>query len=96
MWTIAKHEFLSNVISLRFLIGSVLCLALMVSSIYVLTDDYAMRLEAYDNSVGEHLREAKQIMVFSGLRITIDRPPAKLSFLCIGADSRMGNIIPIL
>jgi len=81
MWTIAKHEFLSNVISLRFFIGSVLCLVLMVSSMYVLTDDYAMRLEAYDNSVGEHLKEAKQTMVFSRLQIMIDRPALSTDIL---------------
>lgn len=90
IWIIARREFLSNVITLRFLIGFVLCLTLMVSSTYVLMDEYATRLKAYDNSVIKHA--AKNIKVFSSLSVIVDRPPSKLSFLCVGSDKKMGNV----
>ena len=91
IWIIAKREFLSNIITLRFLIGFILCLLLAVSSSYILIDDYAARLEAYDDSVIEHVSELKQIKVFSKLRTIVDRPPSKLSFVCVGSDRKMGN-----
>ena len=55
IWTIAGREFLSNIITLRFLIGFTLCLVLIVSSTYILVDDYTARLKAYDYSVITHV-----------------------------------------
>lgn len=95
IWTIARREFLSNIITLRYLIGFVLCLVLIVSSAYILTDDYAARLKVYDELVIKHVNEVKQISVFSRLSASIDRPLSKLSFLCVGSDRRMGNITQV-
>jgi ABC-type transport system involved in multi-copper enzyme maturation permease subunit len=95
IWIIARREFLSNIITLRFLIAFALCLVLIMSSTYVLIDDYAARLKAYDVSVTEHVNAVKQMRVFSRLRAMIDRPPSKLSFLCVGSDRRMGNVTQV-
>ncbi len=92
VWIIARREFLSNVITLRFPIGFILCLTLMVSSTYVLIDEYAARIKAYDDSVTKHIDAMKGIKVFSKLSVMIDRPPSKLSFLCVGSDRKMGNV----
>ena len=90
IWIIAKREFLSNVITLRFLIGFILCLTLMVSSTYILIDEYAARIKAYDDSFTKHIDAMKGIKVFSRLGVMVDRPPSKLSFLCVGSDKKMG------
>lgn len=92
IWTIAKREFLLNLITLRFLIGFTLCLVLIVSSTYILVDDYTARLKAYDYLVITHVN---WVTIFSRLNVSVYRPPAKLSFLCIGSDRRMGNAIVV-
>ncbi|MHA2069074.1 MAG: hypothetical protein ACXABY_32325, partial [Candidatus Thorarchaeota archaeon] len=71
IWTIARREFLSNVITMRFLIGFILCLALMVSSTYVLIDEYAVRIKAYNDSVAKHA--VKEVRIFSSFSVTVDR-----------------------
>jgi len=96
IWTIARREFLSNIITFRFLIGFILCLVLIVSSTYILLDDYAARLKSHDESATKHAEEQKKIMVFSQLDVVADRPPSKLSFLCIGADKRIGNTVRVV
>jgi len=95
IWIVARREFLSNIITLRFLIGFVLCLTLIVSSTYILLDDYTARLKTYDDSVRGHIEELKRMTLFSQLGATVDRPPSKLSFLCIGSGKRIGNIVGI-
>lgn len=92
IWIVARREFISNVITLRFFIGFVICLVLIVSSTYILIDDYASRLKTYDGSVITHV---DGIMIFSNLRLHVCRPPAKLSFLCVGSDRRMGNLVTV-
>lgn len=92
IWTIARREFLSNIITLRFLIGFVLCSVLIVSSTYILIDDYATRLKIYDDLVITHV---DGLMIFSRLSLHVCRPPAKLSFLCVGSDRRMGNTVTV-
>ena len=40
IWIIARREFTENILSLRLLIGLIVCLALFVASTYVLMEDY--------------------------------------------------------
>ena len=40
IWIIARRQFTENIISLRLFIGLIICLALFVSSTYVLMSEY--------------------------------------------------------
>ncbi len=93
--TIAKREFLSNVISLRFFVGFVLCLVLMIASTYVLTRDYKQRLEQYNEAVSAHKGELKSVKVYSQLKVIVDRAPESLSPFCLGFDKQIDNTVTV-
>ncbi|MCY4552275.1 MAG: ABC transporter permease subunit [Candidatus Poribacteria bacterium] len=51
IWIIARREFTENILSLRLLIGLIVCLALFVASTYVLMEDYEKRLSVHNISI---------------------------------------------
>ncbi len=90
---IAKHRFLSNIYTFRFIVSIILCEILFVSSAVILTQDYSDRLTQYNSDITDHEKELDNIYTFSRLATTIDRPPAPLSVLCQGADKRLGTSV---
>ena len=56
IWIIAKRELLSNIITFRFLVSLIICLALITASAFVLVKDYRVRLENYNRDVIEQVR----------------------------------------
>ena len=46
-WIIAKRELVSNILTFRFLISVILCLALITASAYMFAEDYTVRLDNY-------------------------------------------------
>jgi ABC-type transport system involved in multi-copper enzyme maturation permease subunit len=95
LWQIAQKEFLSNILTLRFLIGFILCQALIVSSEYVLIKDYEARLAAYSELTKRHEEAKKGIKVYSQLEIGVDRPPEPLSIMAMGFDKQLGNTLSV-
>ncbi len=57
IWLIAKRELRSNIITFRFLVGLILCLALITASAFVLTKDYRIRLESYNKIARLHTND---------------------------------------
>lgn len=92
IWTVAKREILSNIITFRFLAGLILCLGLITASAFVLTRDYEVRLKSYDQNISWH-EITKDVKVYSQLQFSAYRPPSPLSFLCIGSDKKLGNTV---
>lgn len=95
VWTIAKREFLSHIISFRFFVGFVLCQVLTISSAYVLTKDYEQRLGHYNEAVSAHWEQLKRVKVYSQLKVTLDRAPEPLSIFCLGFDRQIGNTVTV-
>jgi ABC-type transport system involved in multi-copper enzyme maturation permease subunit len=91
IWIIAKRELLSNIITFRFLVGLIMCLALITASAFVLTKDYRVRLENYNRNVIEQVNRTKNFKIHRAIEVSVDRPPAPLGFLCIGSDKELGN-----
>jgi len=96
IWMIAKRELFSNIITFRFLVGLILCLVLITASTFVLTMDYMVRLDSYNNNVRRHTDVVKSIKIHSQIGMMsngADRPPSPLGFLCMGSDRELGNTI---
>ncbi len=93
IWTIAKRELLSNIITFRFLMGLILCLAMITASAFMFARDYEARLESYDKNVTKHTDATKHIPIHARIEVNIDRPPAPLGFLCMGRDKELGNMV---
>jgi len=92
---LARHQFLTNIYTFRFLISFVLCETLFAASAWILTEDYAARVSQYNTDVQNHEQEKEEIYTYSRLRIGIDRPPEKLSILCQGSDKQLGTSVTV-
>ena len=95
--TIVAKEFLSNILTFRFSIGFLVCLLLIVANGYVLTQDYADRLESYRTAIREYEEEMSKIKVYSELcgdhKPKAFRKPKPLSVFNQGVDKRLGNVV---
>lgn len=83
IWTIAKHEFLEYIKSLRFLIGFMVTIALVALSTVINVNDYRERLSDYSTARKEMAGNAYTLIVY--------RTPEVLSILEQGIDRTLGN-----
>jgi len=91
IWTIAKKDFLTNLLTLRFFVGLTLCLLLAVLSTHVQIKAYEEELLNYNNAIQKHKKDLAQVKVYSQLEVGIDRPPEVLSILCEGFNRKLPN-----
>ena len=91
--TIARKEFLASLLTLRFGCAFAFCVVLMGLSAYVLTEDYAKRLDAYRAELIKEEQELKKVKVYAQLEISTARPPSPLSIFSEGLEKRLGNIL---
>lgn len=92
---IIRREFLSNLLTFRFLIGFILCFGLVTGSAYVLTQDYSQRLQNYTLAVQEHTNDVREVKLYSYLKPQVDRKPEALSIFNAGVDKSLGNTVQI-
>ena len=95
IWVIAKREFTQNILSLRLLIGLVICLALFVTSTYVLMEDYERRLSVHNAAAIEHRNALEEVKVYSHVRIDVAKPPEPLSVICLGMERQLGSTVKV-
>ncbi|MFC1715261.1 ABC transporter permease [Candidatus Poribacteria bacterium] len=86
IWTIVKREVLDNLMSLRLLFGTVLCLALVVISALVCLQDYQGRMDDYSNTLAQFNEESNV------WNVKILKKPEVLSIFVRGFDDRLGNV----
>jgi ABC-type transport system involved in multi-copper enzyme maturation permease subunit len=91
IWHIAKKDFLLNIISVRFIIGFLLCLLIIPFTIIVNIDDYKNQLRIYQIDRNEAEKNLKETRVYSGLRPVIVKPPEPLGIFCTGISTNMGD-----
>lgn len=91
IWSIAKKDFLLNLISIRFLIGFVLCVVIIPLTMIVSVDDYKNQARIYqiDHEASEN--ELKNLTVYSSLRPTVVKKPEALSMFSKGISANVGN-----
>ncbi len=91
IWKIARKELLSNLLTLRFAVGTVLFLVLSVLFVCVLLGDYREKLEDYDRLVSRNSDELRQLMTYQNLKPNIHKPPEILAIFSKGVSENMGN-----
>jgi ABC-type transport system involved in multi-copper enzyme maturation permease subunit len=92
---IARKDFLTNLLSARFLIGFVLCLVLIPFSILINVSNYRDRMAQFrvDRDVAE--KAAAEVRVYSTLRPEVVLPPEPLSVFSKGVSDQVGNRVKI-
>jgi len=84
-----KKEFMEHVLSLRFLVASLLSVVLVLVSLIVLKGDYTQKKEAYDLNKGAYKQQAERHDDYSDLElegIQVERPPQKLQVSYYGLE----------
>jgi ABC-type transport system involved in multi-copper enzyme maturation permease subunit len=91
IWKIAKKEFLLNIMTFKFAVGTVLCMVLIVVFVPVLADDYQQRLQKYSQQVIDNQDKLRQVKAYRVLTPTLYRRPQVLSIFSQGLEKRLGD-----
>ena len=95
IWIIARKELLSNLMTLKFAVGILLCLILVLLFTYVLMEDYQQELYMYTKSVSKNKDEMGQIRVYRNLKPIAYKPPQVLSIFSQGLEKHLGSSVLI-
>lgn len=88
-FTIVKKELFDHFLSLRFAVGTVICLLLMVISMVILVGDYGDAQETYRNNTENYRETAEKTGDINRLGwygIQVDRPPPTLQVSVTGVE----------
>jgi ABC-type transport system involved in multi-copper enzyme maturation permease subunit len=95
IWTIARKQLLTNLLTFKFVVGLILCLVLFSLSAVILTRDYEERLANFNSASSRHMARLQQARVYSEVEVTIDRRPSILSPICEGFDKRFAGSVNV-
>ena len=93
LWTLIKHEILTNLITFRFSIAVIACVSLVLAITLVLTDNYERRLASYNEALQVHHEKNFSARTYSYFSPQLDRPPNPLSLFNQGLDKWAANSI---
>ncbi|HSQ79389.1 MAG TPA: ABC transporter permease subunit, partial [Candidatus Bathyarchaeia archaeon] len=93
--TIVKKDFLTSLVSPRFVIGFVLCLVLIPFSILLNIGSFRERTAQFRIDKAAAEKAAAEVRVFSTLRPEVVLPPEPLSVFGKGLSGQVGNRIKI-
>lgn len=95
IWLIAKKDFLLNLLSVRFIIGFVLCLIIIPFTIIVSVDDYLNQVRIYEIEQKKADDGMKKARVWSVVRPVVVTKPEPLSIFSNGIMNNVGNRIKV-
>jgi len=91
IWRIAAKEFLLNLMTFKFVVGTILCIVLVAIFVPVLAKDYQQRLQQYDQRVADIEAKLRQVKAYWVLAPTVYRRPQVLSVFSQGMEKRLGD-----
>jgi ABC-type transport system involved in multi-copper enzyme maturation permease subunit len=91
IWKIAKKEFLLNLMTFKFAVGTTLCAVLMAVFMPILAKDYQRRLGQYNEAATANEAELRKVKVYKNITPTVYRRPSVLSVFNEGLEKRLGN-----
>ena len=91
IWKIAKKEFLLNLMTFKFAVGTLLCVVLTAAFVLVLVNDYQERLNRHSGNIAANEAELKKVMVYKNITPTVYRPPTVLSVFSEGSYQQLGH-----
>jgi len=91
IWKIAKKEFLLNLMTFKFAVGTILSMVLMAVFVPILAKAYQERLKVYDQNVAYNEAELRKITVYQNITPTIYQPPSVLAVFSEGLQKQLGN-----
>ncbi len=95
IWTLIRHELLTNLMTFRFLVTVIVCMSLVLAGSIVLRDNYERRLASYNEDVQTHQERTFSEKTYSYFTPFLDRAPNPLSLFNQGLDKRAKNSIQV-
>ena len=90
-WQIARKEFLLNLMTFKFAVGTAVCIVLIAVFMPGLVSDYKERLENYNGNVASNEAEFQKVKAYNNLTPTVYRAPTVLSVFSKGIVDRLEN-----
>ena len=91
IWKIAKKEFLLNLMTFKFAVGTILSMVLMAVFVPILGKAYQERLKVYNENVTYNESELHKVTVYKNITPTIYRRPSVLAVFSEGLEKQLGN-----
>ena len=95
LWLIIQREFVSNVLTSRFMIGFIVCLLSTTVAVFVQVDDYEKRLSGYNTAVREAETEAREWDLYVDIKPKAHRKPNPLGIFNVGTENFGANTVTI-
>jgi len=95
LWLIIQREFVSNVLTSRFMIGFVVCLMSTAAAVFVQVADYEKRLSAYHTALQEHQEEIRTWDTYRQINPKAHRQPNPLSTFNVGTEKSGADMVSI-
>ncbi len=95
LWLIIQREFVSNVLTSRFMIGFIVCLMSTAAAVFVQVEDYEKRLSAYHTALREHQEEIRTWNTYRQTNLKAHRQPNPLSIFNVGTEKSGADMINI-
>ncbi len=96
LWTLARKEFLAALLTYRFGVGLILCIAAVSAGTLAVIEDYGARRQAYRKTVQQYGENLKEENTYSRLVYNLKafRTPRQLAVFSVGSDRWQGNEVP--
>jgi len=91
IWKIASKDFLLNVMTFKFAVGTALCIILIGVFVPVLAQAYQERLKTYSANVAYNEGELHNVTVYKNVTPTIYRQPSVLAVFAEGCERQLGD-----
>jgi ABC-type transport system involved in multi-copper enzyme maturation permease subunit len=91
IWKIAKKEFLLNLMTFKFAVGTILSMVLVAVFVPILAKAYQERLKVYNENIAYNEAELHKVVVYKNITPTIYRPPSILAVFSEGLAKQLGN-----
>lgn len=95
LWLVIQREFVSNVLTSRFMIGFIVCLLSTAVAVFVQVDDYEKRLSGYNAAIREAEAEAQNWELYYNINPKAHRKPNSLGVFNVGAENLGANTVTI-
>ena len=95
LWLVIQREFVSNVLTSRFMIGFIVCLLSTAVAVFVQVDDYEKRLAGYNTALREAEIEAREWDLYSKIKPKAHREPNPLSIFNVGTENFGANTVTV-
>ncbi len=95
LWLVIQREFVSNVLTSRFMIGFIVCLLSTAVAVFVQVDDHEKRLVGYNTAVREAETEAREWELYSKIKPKAHRKPNPLSIFNVGTENEGANTVTV-